>query len=247
MSKHIGIAAGLLVAAGSLYVFMDGYGIQNDQVTTEDDASPQVATAAKNPARKHPPLPAAQPTAGAAGSGSATGPVATATTQSTPSAPLPEPIHRRLAPPPAVDLWQVDPNDPQTTVDSIPATNVAVAPEVLDSLHVGQRVSMAIPSLNRTVTAEVTSTHNQLNNVAVFKGPITGGHDKDNVIITRGKTSTHVIVATREGVFSGVLDNGSGEGTLTDEGEINSRMRGLDDAVTAPGLEMTNPETAQNP
>ncbi|MGP4845271.1 hypothetical protein ACTXGQ_14130 [Marinobacter sp. 1Y8] len=161
------------------------------------------------------------------------------------SMPLPEPVHHPKWPPQQhVELWQVDSSDPDTTVDGIPATKMTVEPELLSSMHVGQEVTLPIPALNRSVTATLTSTHNQLNNVEVFKGPITDGNDKDNVIITRGKTNTHVIVATREGVFSATIDNRTGAATLTDEGDINGMIDGGDDSVTVPGIEMPVPEAS---
>lgn len=163
--------------------------------------------------------------------------------KTTANMPLPEPIQR---PPrqPRAELWQVDANTPATQVDGIPATRISVEPQLLDGMHVGQQVTLPIPALNRSVTARITSTHNQLNNVEVFKGPITDGHPKDNVIITRGQTNTYVVVATREGVYSAIIDNRTGNATLTDEGDINEGIQPGDDSVTVPGIEMPTPESS---
>ncbi|ENO15381.1 hypothetical protein J057_08521 [Marinobacter nanhaiticus D15-8W] len=157
--------------------------------------------------------------------------------------PLPEPIQRAPRQPRA-ELWQVDTKDPSTEVNGIPATRISIAPQLLDAMHVGQEVTLPIPALNRSVTAKITSTHNQLDNVEVFKGPVTDGHPKDNVIITRGQTSTYVVVATREGTYSATIDNRTGNATLTDEGDITEGIHPGDDSISVPGIEMPTPESS---
>ena len=157
--------------------------------------------------------------------------------------PLPEPI-QRPARQPRVELWQVDAKNASTEINGIPATRISVAPRLLEGMHVGQEVTLPIPALNRSVTAKITSTHNQLNNVEVFKGPITDGDPKDNVIITRGQTNTYVVVATREGTYSATIDNRTGNATLTDEGDINEGIHPGNDSVTVPGIKMPTPESS---
>lgn len=197
-----------------------------------------------------PPVPPA-PNKPKSSSGSAPGP-AVATPSPAPagsgrsgsaSMPLPEPIPQAPRQPRA-ELWQVNAKDPSTEVDGIPATRVDVEPQLLEGMHVGQELTLPIPGLNRSVTARITTTHNQLNNVEVFKGPITDGHPKDNVIITRGQTNTYVVVATREGVYSATINNRTGSATLTDEGDINEGILPGDDSITVPGIEMPTPESS---
>lgn len=238
----------LLCLAGGLVIIAVGYFWLSrtetpdlpDTVKADDRPAPQAASQAPQSA----PAPA-----NAAGQASPSAhPPTTANPQTTASSaamPLPEPVHHPKWPPQQrVELWQVDAADPDTTVDGIPATKMTVEPKLLSSMHVGQEVTLPIPALNRSVTATLTSTHNQINNVEVFKGPITDGSDKDNVIITRGKTNTHVIVATREGVFSATIDNRTGNATLTDEGDINGMIDTGDDTMTVPGIEMPVPEAS---
>ncbi|MGQ7273283.1 hypothetical protein [Marinobacter sp. V034] len=237
------LAGGLvIIAVGFFWLSRSGSPDLPDTVQTADQPDPQAASQAPRPA----PSAATAKTAGPSGA-PAQAPATTAaqTTGSSTTMPLPEPVHHPKWPPQQrVELWQVDAADPDTTVDGIPATKMTVEPELLSSMHVGQEVTLPIPALNRSVTATLTSTHNQINNVEVFKGPITDGNDKDNVIITRGKTNTHVIVATREGVFSATIDNRTGSATLTDEGDINGRIDTGDDTMTVPGIEMPVPEAS---
>lgn len=142
---------------------------------------------------------------------------------------------------PVVSLWQAGPDATRTEVDGFPATRLQADPQALSGLHVGQQVTMEVPDLNRTVTARLTSTHNQLNNVQVFRGPVTGGHDKDNVIVTRGKTATYVVLSTREGVYSAVINNGTGEAVLTSETDIQDNLAGENDAIPVPGIDQVPP------
>lgn len=161
--------------------------------------------------------------------------------------PLPEPIATaHQSPPSHISLWQPDQNQPDAEVEGIPVKRLQTSPADLNQLHVGQQIELAIPQLDKTVEARIETTKNQLNTVQVFKGPLIDGHKKDNVIITRGKTQTHVVIATREGVFSAVIDNATGKTTLTDEGEIHERTSGEDDSVPLEGMEMPVPSTTND-
>lgn len=142
---------------------------------------------------------------------------------------------------PVVSLWRAGSHPEKTEVDGFPATRLKANPDALASLHVGQQVAMQVPELNRTVTARLTTTHNQLNNIKVFRGPVTGGHDKDNVIVTRGATSTYVVLSTRDGVYSAVIDNRSGDAVLTSETDVQDNMAGHNDAIPVPGIDQTPP------
>ena len=245
MLKYSGIAIGVLAVFGITTWYLAES--PTDVADTQNEA-PIAGASSSSASNGSGTGNTASSNASTSGSGSSAG-VAGASSSGSPhvSAPLPEPIQRPKNRPPKIDLWQIDPDNAETTVDTIPATRASVSVAALNSIHVGQTITMSLPSLNRTVTAEVESTHNQLNNVEVFKGPITDGHPKDNVIITRGKTHTHVIVATREGTFTAVVDNQTGAATVTDEGDINARAHQGEDGISYPGLEMPTPETAQNP
>ncbi|GGY86096.1 hypothetical protein [Marinobacter zhanjiangensis] len=144
---------------------------------------------------------------------------------------------------PLVSLWQAGSNPTKTEVDGFPATRLKADPQALAGLHVGQQVALQVPDLNRTVTARLTTTHNQLNNIEVFRGPVTGGHKKDNVIVTRGNTSTYVVVNTREGVYSAVIDNRTGDAVLTSEKDVQDNLAGEQDAIPVPGVNQTPPGT----
>lgn len=142
---------------------------------------------------------------------------------------------------PVVSLWQSEANPEKTEVDGFPAVQLQADPEALASLHVGQQLAMPLPELGRTVTARLDGTHNQLNDIQVFRGPVTGGHEKDNVVVTRGKTATYVVISTNEGVYSAVINNQTGEATLTSEADIHDNLAGEDDAIPVPGVEQHPP------
>ncbi|MFW5824356.1 MAG: hypothetical protein ACOCVV_05280 [Marinobacter sp.] len=141
---------------------------------------------------------------------------------------------------PVTSLWDAD-NATTTEVDGFPATKLQADPDALTGLHVGQQVALQVPALDRTLTARLNTTSNQLNNIQVFHGSVGGGHDHDNVVITRGQRSTYVVLSTREGTYSAVIDNGSGETVLTSEGDIQDNLAGHDDAIPVPGIDQEPP------
>lgn len=144
---------------------------------------------------------------------------------------------------PVVSLWEAGSSPTKTEVDGFPATRLKADPDAVASLHVGQQLSLEVPELNRTLNARLTSTSNQLDNIEVFRGPVTGGHEKDNVIVTRGETSTYVVMSTTEGVFSAVIDNRTGDTVLTNEKDVQDNLAGHDDAIPVPGIDQTPPGT----
>lgn len=126
-------------------------------------------------------------------------------------------------------------------MDGVPAIRMEGDQEAAASLHVGQQLALQLPDLDRTLSARLESTHNQLNDIQVFRGPVSGGHEDDNVVVTRGKKSTYVVISTREGVYSAVIDNETGDTTLTSETDIQDNLAGEDDAIPVPGVEQLPP------
>lgn len=142
---------------------------------------------------------------------------------------------------PVVSLWKTGDNTGKTEVDGFPATRLKADPGALDSLHVGQQVALQVPELNRTVTTHIDSTHNQLNDIRVFRGSVSGGHEDDSVVITRGRRSTYVVLSTRDGTYSAVIDNHSGDAVLSSETDIQDNLAGQDDAIPVPGIDQEPP------
>ncbi|MGM0571660.1 hypothetical protein [Marinobacter sp.] len=142
---------------------------------------------------------------------------------------------------PVIALWRTDGDPEKTEVDGFPAIRLKGDPEAAASLHVGQQLALQLPELDRTLTARLDSTHNQLNDIQVFRGPVSGGHEDDNVVVTRGKKSTYVVISTREGVYSAVIDNTTGDTTLTSETDIQGNLAGEDDAIPVPGVDQAPP------
>lgn len=142
---------------------------------------------------------------------------------------------------PVVSLWHSDGNTEKTEVDGFPAIQMKGDPQAVASLHVGQQLALPVPELDRTVTARLEGTRNQVGGIQVFQGPISGGHENDNVVVTRGKTATYVVISTREGVYSAVINNQTGETTMTNEADINDNLAGENDAIPVPGVEQHPP------
>ncbi|OZG73006.1 hypothetical protein BTA51_13710 [Hahella sp. CCB-MM4] len=158
--------------------------------------------------------------------------------------PIPDPIPRQLgsntsAP---VQLWELDPvNNNRIEVDGISATPLHVETTKLDGITVGQTLELPIPALNKVLSAEIESTHNQLGQVKVWKGPISGGDITDNLIITQGEINTVVVVSTIQGTYTVTIDNTTGQATLVDEADVNAGIIPHDDSRTVPPIELTPP------
>lgn len=241
MSKTLAFAAGIAVIIVALLVlFSPDTESQGDAVSATDAGS---ATTDDNPATPAPAMSAApdagQTTQRSKNAGQVSlwpDPDATSALPARPNNPARDAR-------PVVALWQAGDNPTKTDVDGFPATRLKANPDALASLHVGQQVALQVPELDRTVTARLTTTHNQLNNIEVFRGPVSGGHEKDNVIVTRGRTSTYVVLSTREGVYSAVIDNRSGDAVLTSETDVQNNLAGEQDAIPVPGINQTPPGT----
>ncbi len=158
--------------------------------------------------------------------------------------PIPDPIPRQLgastsAP---VQLWELDSaSNNSIEVDGISATSLRVEPTKLDTIKVGQTLELPIPALNKVLSAEIESTHNQLGQVKVWKGPISGGDITDNLIITQGEINTVVVVSTIQGTYTVTIDNATGKATLVDEADVNAGIIPHDDSRTVPPIELTPP------
>lgn len=161
---------------------------------------------------------------------------------------VPAPIPGSDQPRPAsITLWQQASGNAETDADGFPATRLQADPGLLDSFHVGQELIIDIPDLQQPVTARLETTHNQLDKVQVFRGPITDRGEYDNVIVTRGDTATYVVVATTESVWSAVIDHRTGETLLTDERDILVRQQ-HENPIPVPGIdqEPPSPENSVN-
>ncbi|WLQ11548.1 hypothetical protein O5O45_17565 [Hahella aquimaris] len=163
--------------------------------------------------------------------------------------PPPEPVNDELDANDSnevMSMWSAPGEAEDIVVNGIPAKRMHANMEALDKLRVGRQLELPIPQRNESLLAEITSTHNQLDTIEVWKGPLVGGAPTDNVIITRGEMDTHVVIATRTGTYSAVINNDTGQVTLTDEGEINSRITPTEDGVPIPPLDLPTPEQPQS-
>lgn len=163
----------------------------------------------------------------------------TATTTNGPQVPPPIPGHNQPRPA-SITLWQPVAGGEIADADGFPATRLQADPGLLGTFHVGQELVINIPDLQQPVTARLDSTHNQLDSVQVFRGPVLDRGEHDNVIVTRGDTATYVVVSTNESVWSAVIDHRSGETLLTDERDILVRQR-HDDYIPVPGIDQEPP------
>lgn len=146
--------------------------------------------------------------------------------------------------PAQINLWQTSSGNASTTADGFPATQLQTDPAILNTLHVGQELIIDIPGLVQPVISRIEETHNQLDTVNVFSGPILNQGDHANLIITRGQNASYVIVSTNESVWSAVIDHQTGETLLTDERDI---LIGLshEDTLPVPRVDLQPPDRSQ--
>ena len=138
-------------------------------------------------------------------------------------------------------LWSDLTDAKDIEINTVKAKQFDVDPSLLEQFHVGQNIEFETLGGQQTLNSRLTSTSNQLGGVAVWKGQIKNGHPNDNVIITRGKIETHVVVSTTEGTYTTIIDNKTGSATLVDEGEIIAGQLPTEDGIYVEGIDDTPP------
>jgi hypothetical protein len=124
----------------------------------------------------------------------------------------------KLAPAGELRLW-----DEQSLVASesngIPVYQTQVAPDLLQSIAVGQTLALAVPGRPQPLRATLSETRNN-GGTAVWHGKLLDGRDTDSLTLVRGALETHITVATLEGTLSMIIDNATGKTVITDENEM---------------------------
>lgn len=124
----------------------------------------------------------------------------------------------KLAPAGELRLW-----DEQSLVASesngIPVYQTQVAPDLLQSIAVGQTLALAVPGRPQPLRATLSETRNN-GGAAVWHGKLLDGRDTDSLTLVRGALETHITVATLEGTLSMIIDNATGKTVITDENEM---------------------------
>ncbi|WP_163835543.1 biofilm-associated metzincin protease inhibitor BamI [Spartinivicinus ruber] len=158
--------------------------------------------------------------------------------------PLPEPAPAlpEVDPNETTSMWKTSEQEQTVDENGIPTTHLQVNPQLISSLQLGQTLEFEVPALNQSYQAELTTTHNQLDDVHVFKGKINNGAENDNVIVTRGEVETYVTVSTSEGVYSVRIDNASGKATMISEDDIAKTITNFNDAIPAPEVPVEPPK-----
>ena len=229
MNKKLWLAGGLLASVYVPYYFISGADSPPGPVVHPDQAIITPEPAAQRP---DPPL------SGAPGPRTPVRSIrpsdGTTTTERQPSqqpAALPAPVTGSTNPPASVQLWQTPASDATVDIDGVPGVQLQVDPEHLRKMRLGQTLVLEIPGSSTVIETELTDTYNDPGGVQVWQGHINGEVDEAAVIVSRGKTHTHMIIASEHGNYSVVINNQSGESTFIDEGYIQNRQAPIDDAV----------------
>lgn len=129
-------------------------------------------------------------------------------------------------------LWETDSTInpfPDDEIDNIEP--VRTDPNFLADLQVGQALDFFIPQLGQSFQGVIDTTSKQMGGVKVWKGSIQDDDEKSNVLITQGKSMTHVVLTTTKGVYAVQIDNKSGEGAVIDEREYTGKTVDIDDGI----------------
>ncbi|GAA3976542.1 hypothetical protein [Allohahella marinimesophila] len=153
-------------------------------------------------------------------------------------APLDQPVAADLS------AWSVADAEP-IQVDGVKGLAIQTDPAALQSLQVGQKVTLPIPDLQPLPEATIESTHSPLDGINVFKGGLNDGHPDDNVIVTRGEIDTIFVVSTSTGVYTAIVNNRTGQGSLVNEADVNARAVPIADGIEVAPVEMPLPERGQ--
>lgn len=154
---------------------------------------------------------------------------------SSPASGLPPepPARSKPAPDRALRLWQ-ERAVAEGEEAGIPVTLLQADVSAFEQLAVGQTLEMPVPELGQTFQARLHSTHNQLNDVRVWKGQVKDGLKSENVIVTRGQRQTLVMLSTRQGAYTVRVDNTTGQGVLINETHANPGLGDHADYVVPP-------------
>lgn len=139
-----------------------------------------------------------------------------------------------------LDLWRSAKQE--INVDGIKGFAIASAPGTSAQLKINQTLSVPIPQIDQTLSAQLLSTHNQGANVEVWKGKVLDGNAQDNIIIVKGRLETHITVATEEGTYTAIVNNASGKGSIVDQADVNEGQIPFDDGIPVPPIDAEPPK-----
>jgi hypothetical protein len=117
-----------------------------------------------------------------------------------------------------LDLW-----DQQSLVatesNGMPVQETRIDPALLQSIDLGQTLSLAVPGRQQPLRATLSETRNS-DGAAIWQGKLLDGSDADSLTLVKGALETHITVATLDGTLSMIIDNATGKTVITDENEL---------------------------
>lgn len=117
-----------------------------------------------------------------------------------------------------LDLW-----DQQSLVatesNGMPVHETRIDPALLQSIDLGQTLSLAVPGRQQPLRATLSETRNS-GGAAIWQGKLLDGSDVDSLTLVKGALETHITVATLDGTLSMIIDNATGKTVITDENEL---------------------------
>ncbi|MEY4590262.1 MAG: hypothetical protein RL497_2338 [Pseudomonadota bacterium] len=146
--------------------------------------------------------------------------------------PVPQPLDRvPWAGPERVVLWQNSSPPVIEQRDGVEHLVLQLNPLHLTSLHPGQTLILPLPEGAPEVHALITNTFNDAEGTHNWNAIIQNDVPSASVLITQGKTQTHIAIFTERGSYTLIADNNTGKATLVDEGKLIARQAWVDDGV----------------
>ena len=143
-----------------------------------------------------------------------------------------------------ISAWVVNEEEP-IEVDGVKGLAIQTDPAALQAIQVGKKIALPIPDIQPLPEATIESTHSPLAGINVFKGGLNEGAPNDNVIVTRGEIDTIFVVSTSTGVYTAIVNNKTGQGSLVNEADVNARAVPIVDGIEVAPIDMPLPERGQ--
>lgn len=93
-----------------------------------------------------------------------------------------------------------------------------VDPQLLNSLSVGQQLSLALPGRINPASTTLSETHNTAG-TSVWRGSMDDS-EIETITVVKGKIETHMMIATMDGTLSIIIDNATGKTVITEQNQL---------------------------
>ncbi|MFE8072347.1 hypothetical protein QQM79_14920 [Marinobacteraceae bacterium S3BR75-40.1] len=140
-------------------------------------------------------------------------------------------------------LWPQNHWETQASADGFTLYHTRADAEQFSQLSPGATLSIPLPNSRQPVRAHLTKQKEGYQGLPVLTGPIGEARPTlQDITIVRGRQDTHITLVTRDGTWTAVVNNQSGETTLVDERDrMKTQYLDPDDGIEAVHTPLPNP------